>query len=140
MSRENLRQGYLFLTWLIALFAFLIAQYSSDILNFPVCHLCWYQRICIYPLAIILGIAAFRNDGNIAIYTIPLTLLGAFFALYQYLEQMIPNFSPINVCQQGPSCSVIHIHYFGFITFPFASLIACMVMTVLLFVAYYIRN
>lgn len=140
MANSNTRQWALFLTWLIALAAFLIAQYSGDILGLPICHLCWYQRICIYPLAIIIGIAAFRNDGGIVIYTIPLTLLGAAFALFQYFEQMIPNFLPIMVCKQGPSCSTIHFKLLGFITFPFMSLVACIVMTILLAIVYSARE
>lgn len=140
MSGSRLCQWSLFFTWLVALAALFISQYASDILNFPVCHLCWYQRIFTYPLVIIVGIAAFRNDGGIAIYTIPLTLLGALFALYQYLEQMIPNFSPIATCQQGPDCSAIHIKLLGFITFPLASLFACLTMTALLFIAHFSRK
>ncbi|MCB1827805.1 MAG: disulfide bond formation protein B, partial [Coxiellaceae bacterium] len=109
MLRSSTRQWALFLVWLIALAAMLTAQYSSDFLGLPVCHLCWYQRICIYPLVVIIGIAAFRNDGNIALYTMPMTLCGAAFALFQYLEQMIPDFAPILVCTQGPSCSMVHM-------------------------------
>ena len=136
MVNSNARQWTLFFTWIIALSGLLIAQYTSDVLGLPVCHLCWYQRVCIYPLVIIIGIATFRNDGSIAAYTIPLTLLGVIFALLQYLEQMIPNFSPIVVCGQGPSCSTVHIKLLGFMTFPFFSLVACIVMTILLFIAH----
>lgn len=140
MKHSSVRQWSLLLVWLIALSAFLIAQYSGDVLKIPVCHLCWYQRICIYPLVIIIGIAMFRNDGNIAMYTIPMTLLGAAFALFQYLEQMIPNFAPILVCTQGPSCSAVHLKLLGFITFPFASLVACILMSILLFIVHHTRN
>ena len=135
MSQPNLRQWLLFIAWLVALASLLITLYASDVLAIPVCHLCWYQRICIYPLVLILGIATFRNDGNIAIYTIPLAAVGALFALYQYLQQMIPGFKPIDVCAIGPNCSDIHIKLLGFITYPFLSMLVCIFIIVLLGVA-----
>lgn len=139
MQRAQKRQWALFFAWIIALSSFLSTLYLSEALKIPACHLCWYQRICIYPLVIILGIASFRNDGEIARYTIPLTLIGFVFGLYQYLEQMIPNFAPIDVCGHGPSCSTIHIQLLGFITFPFLSMLACLLITVLLSIVHACR-
>ncbi len=127
-----MRQLSLFFAWLIALIALIATLYSSEILNMAVCHLCWYQRICIYPLVILLGIGAFRDDRNVVIYALPLAILGACFALYQYLQQMIPGFALIELCGAGPSCSDIHFKLFGFITFPFLSLIASLAIAFLL--------
>jgi len=135
MEHSNLRQWSLFIAWFIALAGLLVTLYASNILTIPVCHLCWYQRICIYPLVLILGIATFRNDGNIAIYTIPLALIGFIFSLYQYLEQMIPGFSPINVCGTGADCSEIHLKLLGFVTYPFLSMLACTAIIILLVLA-----
>ena len=132
MSDSNLRQWTLFIAWLIALLSLLVTLYASDVLAIPICHLCWYQRICIYPLVVILGIATFRNDGNIAIYAIPLAALGLVFAAYQYLQQMIPNFAPINVCGTGADCSAVHLKLLGFITYPFLSILACVSIIILL--------
>jgi disulfide bond formation protein DsbB len=132
MSNPNKQQWCLFIAWLIALISMLITLYASDILNIPACHLCWYQRICIYPLTIILGIACYRNDPDVTFYSLPLAALGSIFGLLQYLEQIIPGFSPIDVCGLGPSCSDIHIHLLGFITFPLLSIIACGMITMLL--------
>src|SRR4051794_33697473 len=102
MMDDNLQKMSLFIAWIIALAATLITLYSSEILKIPVCHLCWYQRIAMYPLAVILGIAVYRDDRRIAIYAIPLLVFGALFAAYQYLQQMFPSFNPINFCQAGP--------------------------------------
>lgn len=124
----------LFLAWLISLSALLISLYSSEIRNMPVCHLCWYQRIMLYPLSIILGIAIFRDDLSIYVYALPLSLMGAFFALYQYLLQMFPRWAPISFCSTGPSCSDIHFQIFGFITFPLLSLMAALLITILLLI------
>jgi len=133
---DNAKRIFLLLAWVTSLSALLGTIYASEILNYPICHLCWYQRICIYPLAIILGIANFRDDMQIAIYTIPLSVIGAGFALYQYLEQMIPGFAPIDLCKVGPACSEIHLNFFGFVTFPFLSLVACIFITVCLVLSY----
>lgn len=132
---ENTKKLSLFMAWIIALAATLITLYSSEVLKFPICHLCWYQRIAIYPLTILLGIAVWRDDRNIVIYALPLLIIGALFAAYQYLEQMIPGFQPINLCRMGPSCRETYFNLFGFITFPFLSLLACIVMAVLLLIA-----
>ena len=126
------KQYCMLLAWLIALAATLTTLYSSEGLHMPVCHLCWFQRICIYPLVIILGIGAFQNDPRASIYAIPMSIIGGLFALYQYLEQMIPGFSPIQFCTANLSCSTTHIRFFGFITYPFLSFMACLMITLLL--------
>ncbi len=132
----NNRQQYCLLAaWLIALIATLISLYASEILGMRVCSLCWYQRICIYPLALILGIATYRQDLNIYVYTLPLAFLGAIFALYQYLEQMIPSFGPLVVCSPEVDCRKIDWQLFGFITLPSLSLLACMGIIFFLFLS-----
>lgn len=135
MISENHKRFALFSAWLIALIAMLMTLYSSEVALIPVCHLCWYQRICIYPLSIILAIAVFHDDRHIYIYAIPLAVVGAFFALYQYLIQMIPNWGPIEFCTAGPDCRQIYFQLFGFINYPFLSLLACLLIIFLLFLS-----
>ena len=127
-----MRNYSLFFAWLIALIALLATLFASEILKLPVCVLCWYQRICIYPLVILLGMAAYRNDNNIAVYAMPFSIIGFCFAVYQYCEQMIPNFSPIAFCTQAIPCNTIHFKLLGFITFPFLSAIACLFIFIFL--------
>lgn len=135
-----MRKYALYFAWLSALSGTLLSLFLSEILNWPICALCWYQRICLYPLSIILGIACFRNDNKIAIYTLPLSLLGIIFAFYQYLEQMIPGFSPINVCGLGPSCQDIEWIWGGFLTLPLISGLGFFMISLLLIAAYYIKS
>ncbi len=116
-----MKKHALYFAWLLSLVSTLLSLFLSEMLHWPICALCWYQRICLYPLIIILGIACFRSDNRIAIYTLPLTILGIIFAGYQYLEQMIPGFSPIDVCGAGPSCSHVDWMWGGFITLPLIS-------------------
>lgn len=128
----SIKKNSLYLAWIVSIAGMIFSLSLSGIFEWPICHLCWYQRICLYPLAIILGIACFRGDNRVAIYTLPLSLIGVVFSLYQYLEQMIPGFTPINVCGQGPSCSDVHMQLFGFITLPFISMIGFAAVSVLL--------
>jgi disulfide bond formation protein DsbB len=121
--------------WLVALVATIGALYASEVLRMPVCALCWDQRLFVFPLAIQLGIATFRNDRRFAIYAIPLAALGGLFALYHYLIQKIPALAPFTPCRAGAngvSCEKIDWQLFGFITLPFLSLISCVLIVVLL--------
>ncbi|MBP9726518.1 MAG: disulfide bond formation protein B [Gammaproteobacteria bacterium] len=129
---KGMKKYTLYLAWLSSMIGTVLSLFLSEMLHWPICALCWYQRICLYPLAIILGIACFRSDNRIAIYALPLTLLGILFAGYQYLEQMIPGFSPIDVCGSGPSCSRIEAIWLGFITLPLVSMVGFVVISWLL--------
>jgi ribosomal protein L30E len=84
----------LFLAWLVSILAIVATQYASIVFSLPVCQLCWYQRICIYPLAVVLGIGAFQNDARAVVYGIPLSALlmaSCVFALNQHTIVRIPN-------------------------------------------------
>jgi disulfide bond formation protein DsbB len=123
----------LFFAWVISLIVMLSTLFFSEMLQWPVCPLCWYQRIALYPLVILLGIAAYKNDRSIISYAIPFPLIGLFFAVYQYLEQMIPGFASIEFCKNGAvACNAIHLKLLGFITIPFLSGIACLLIFILL--------
>ena len=133
-----LRNYSIYFAWVIALIATMITLYLSVIRGMPVCELCWYQRVCIYPLIVILGIAAYRIDCGIVKYTMPLSIIGFLFALYQYLylEQMIPKFAPLHLCGvNGPDCSDIHLQFWGFVTYPFLGMVATFLITFFLITA-----
>lgn len=82
MTRDN----RLYLAWVVAIVATLGSLYFSEIKEFRPCILCWYQRIAMYPLALILGMAAFRSDFGIRRYALSLAVIGWLIALYQNLE------------------------------------------------------
>jgi disulfide bond formation protein DsbB len=130
------RQLYLFLTWIIALTALLATLYGSEIMKLPICHLCWYQRICFYPLVVILGMGAYENDIRAAVYALPLCALGAAFAGYQTFIQWFPQYESIGVCGLGPSCATMHMKLAGFITFPLLSLGSALCMIALLLLSF----
>jgi disulfide bond formation protein DsbB len=126
---QFIKEQALIISWLIALVALLTTLYLSDILMWPVCHLCWYQRACLYPQVVILAIAAFKNDRNIFPYTLALSIIGLIFATYQYLMQLFPiTFQGITLCGAGPSCSTINMNWLGFVTLPLISVIGFLVL------------
>jgi disulfide bond formation protein DsbB len=126
----------LLIAWFIAVFALVFTLYSSEVLNYPVCNLCWYQRICLYPLTLLLGIAAYKNESVVIPYALPLPCIGLLFAIYHYLEQKFPQtFNVIHLCSVGVPCSAQHFKLFGFITFPFLSILACVALITLLIIA-----
>ncbi len=96
----------------------------SEILKFPPCVLCWYQRICMYPLVIIFGVAILKKDKNFVWYAWPLIVIGWLIAFYHNLlyYNILPEAAA--PCIQGVSCTTKFIQWFGFITIPFLSLAA----------------
>lgn len=80
------RDNRLYLAWLVALSATLGSLYFSEVQGFRPCVLCWYQRIAMYPLTVILGVAALGGDLRIRRYVLPLAAVGWVIALIQNLE------------------------------------------------------
>lgn len=128
-------RGYsLFLAWVVSSIATLGSLYFSEILGYIPCELCWYQRIFMYPLVLLLGIANCRRDRSIIYYALPLTVLGGSLSLVHYLIQKTPWFSRIGPCSEGVPCSGEYINWFVFITIPFLALLAFTLITLLLWV------
>lgn len=120
----------LYLSWLQALIATLGSLYYSEIRHFTPCVLCWYQRILMYPLVIIIAIGILRRDKGVYLYVLPLSILGSLIAFYHVLLQK--GFLPEAVapCQIGASCTTKFVGYFGFVTIPVMSLTAFIIITV----------
>lgn len=98
------RDNRLYLAWVVALIATIGSLYFSEIRGFRPCVLCWYQRIMMYPLAIILGVAALRGDLGVRAYGLALAGIGFLTALYQNLETwgVVPT---LRACSADPSAS-----------------------------------
>jgi disulfide bond formation protein DsbB len=132
LNRSSL---FLYLAWLVAVVATLGSLYFSEIRGFLPCELCWYQRIAMYPLAIILGIAAYTNDVKISKYVLPLSIIGGLIAFYHYLLEKIPGFATVAPCSKGIPCNVAWINWFGFMTIPFLALVGFILITVFIFLS-----
>ena len=127
-----LRSYGLYLAWLVSLVATGGSLYFSEVVGFVPCVLCWYQRIFMYPLVLLLGIASYRQDTGIKIYALPLAIIGGSISLYHYLDQKIAGFGFPHVCSGGVPCDAQYINWLGFITIPFLALIAFAIITVAL--------
>lgn len=122
-----------YLSFLIALVAMLGSLYFSEILHYQACTYCWYARILMYPLVIILGIAAVRKDESQCLYVLPFTILGMCMTTYHYLTQKLPSLiSTSGACGLIP-CDTIYINWFGFITIPLLAFTAFTLIFVLQF-------
>ncbi len=128
-------EGLYYLAWLVALTATLGSLYFSEVRQFVPCTLCWYQRILMYPLVVILGVAAWRRDRGAVAYALPLALLGIVVSVYHVLDQKIPGFGFPGACSSGVPCNVAYIDYLGFITIPVLAATAFVLISGLLIVA-----
>lgn len=118
----------LYFAWVVALVATLGSLYFSEIAGFIPCKLCWFQRIFMYPLTIFLGIACFRNDRKVAIYVLPMTIIGGLISILHIFEQKLGVFK--GMCTAGVPCSGEYIHWLGFITIPMLALTAFILITI----------
>jgi disulfide bond formation protein DsbB len=117
-------QGYgLWLAWLMAVVATLGSLYYSEVAGFTPCEYCWYQRIAMYPLAIIFGIAVIRRDRGIRIYAIPLALVGGAISTYHYTIQHFPSLAT-GSCDVFAPCSAAYVWKFDFVSIPFMALVS----------------
>ena len=125
----------IYLAFLQVWVAVLGSLYFSEIKGLTPCFLCWVQRIFMYPLIFILTVAIWRKDKSVPYYVLPLSVTGALVGLYQYLLQMTPlSRVELVTCSATAPCSAIQVMFFGFITIPFLSMTAFIVISALMLV------
>ena len=118
--------------WLIALISTLGSLFFSEIMEFPPCVLCWYQRIAMYPLVFIFFVGAIKEIDSVLYFSAPLVVCGWILSVYHNLlhYDIIPESA--SPCLQGVSCSTVYINWFNFFTIPILSFIAFTILAVLL--------
>lgn len=104
--------------------------YFSEIRHFEPCLLCWYQRILMYPLAVIMGFALITRVSVIAWLVLGTAVVGQAVAAYHVLLQKTSWFSSATTCGTGPSCAIPYIDWFGIVTIPMLSLMAFMLIAI----------
>lgn len=117
----------------VATVASLGSLYLSEIAHLTPCTYCWYQRIAMYPLVVILGVAAWRKDHGIRIYAALLAGIGAVIAVYHRLNQVFPDLGG-TACSTGVPCSSAWFTLFGFVTIPYMALSGFLFILALLWV------
>lgn len=130
VNKNSNKVWILYFAWIVSVIATLGSLYFSEIKGFIPCDLCWFQRIFMYPLVIILGIGTFQSDISVKKYVLPLSIIGGTISFFHYLEQKVPGFGGIKPCVSGVPCSAQYINWFGFITIPFLALIAFTLITI----------
>ncbi|MEX2470874.1 MAG: disulfide bond formation protein B [Gemmatimonadota bacterium] len=124
-----------FCAWLIATASTLGALFFGEVMKLPPCSLCWYQRIFMFPMALVLPFGLLPFDGKVVRSVLPLAGIGLLLAAVHVLivEGVIPE--RLVPCRQGVLCSETVIEFFGFVTIPLLSFSAFAIITVLLTVA-----
>jgi disulfide bond formation protein DsbB len=126
-----------FTCWLVATASTLGALFFSEVMQLPPCALCWYQRIFIFPLVLMLPMGLFPWDRSVIRYALPLLLVGSIVSVFQLLLVwgVIPE--SIQPCRQGVSCKDVQIEWLGFLSIPLLSFVAFLVMNALLIAAHF---
>lgn len=119
------------MAWFVALVATTGSLYFSEVAGYEPCTLCWYQRIAMYPIVVILAIAAARRERAGAVYAAGLALVGAVIAGYHVLLEWFPALDS-GVCSATTPCTLIWFRVFGFISLPTLALVAFLFILTLL--------
>lgn len=134
------QQGWvlIFICWLIAMAALFGSLFFSEVMGLKPCVLCWWQRIFIYPLAVLFLVGLLpqgdKVDLSVVRYTLPLAVIGLGFAIYHYL--VYSGFIPesLQPCSKDLSCSEINLELMGFVTIPMLSIFAYSAIIILLLI------
>lgn len=129
-----IKKNILYIAWIQSIIGTFGSLFFSEVMQLPPCVLCWYQRILMYPLVLIIAVGILRRDKGIYQYVLPLSLTGLLIATYH--NMLYYGFIPesIQPCRLGISCTTKQIEWFGFITIPLMSLAAFVVITTCMFI------
>ena len=127
----------IWLAWLVALVATLGSLFYSEVIGFPPCRLCWFQRIAMYPMAVVLFVGAIRREFQVKYYALPLALIGFAISVYHVFVQWFPTLEGTS-CDPNNPCSNKFVEIFGFVTIPFMAGAGFILIAVLL--AFYVNE
>jgi len=130
---DSVRPIALWLAWLVAAVTMAGSLYYSLGAHFTPCELCWYQRICEYPLALILLVAAVRRDVSVRDYAVPVAAVGAAIAGYHTQLQAFPE--QHSFCAAFNPCTNRYVWEFGFVSLPLMDLAALLFVITMLMIA-----
>ena len=128
MSKKS--ENLLLFMWIVSMTATMGSLFFSEIRGYEPCELCWIQRIFMYPLVLILGIAYVQKNARIAVTTATFSIIGGAISLYHYGLQKISFMSENAPACGRVSCTGEYINIFGFITIPFLALTAFILIAI----------
>jgi disulfide bond formation protein DsbB len=132
--RSSFGSSALLVAFVVATLATLGSLYFSEVAHFEPCRLCWYQRIAMYPLVVILGVAAVRRDPAVRRYAVPIAVIGALIATYHYALEWLPWLDS-GVCAASTPCTIVWFRELGFISLPYLALSAFLLIMALVWLA-----
>ncbi len=134
LQKSDLNEVLPYIAWAIALAATVGSLFFSEVMELPPCVLCWYQRIAMYPLVLIIATGIILKDTRLKLYSLPLCLIGLAISVYHNLLYygIIPE--SITPCTAGISCTSKQIEWLGFITIPLMALTAFVSISIILFI------
>lgn len=130
---DEIHRVALWAAWIVATVTTLGSLYFSEITRYTPCDLCWYQRICMYPLTVVLLVAAVRDDRRVWTYVAPVAAIGALTATYHSQLQAFPEQQ--SFCSTTVPCTARYVWEFGFISLPFMALTAFVFILTMVFLA-----
>jgi len=129
--RLSLEGRGMLLAWIMALIAMLGSLYYSQIAGFLPCEYCWYQRIAMYPIVVILGIALLKKDRGIRPYVYGLAIPGGLISTYHYLVERFPDLQ-VGECNLCIPCSVAWFMKFDLVSIAFMAFVCFAVIVTVL--------
>ncbi|MCK9215368.1 MAG: disulfide bond formation protein B [Rhodoferax sp.] len=135
-NQADARWTLVFSAWLVAAMATLGALFMSEIMGFAPCVLCWWQRIFMFPLVLVLALGLFPFDPKVLRYALPLATMGLLVAGFHVLLTMGIVPETLAPCRDGVPCKTLQIEWFGFVTIPLLSFFAFLVLNLLLVTAH----
>jgi len=124
--------GFLKFNFLAALAGTFGSLFFSEVMHFPPCTLCWYQRIFLYPLVFIFGVAIWKQDGEYKKYALPIAIAGLATSIYHNLLYYGFISEALAPCTQDVSCSSKQLELLGFITIPLLSMVGFLIIVALI--------
>jgi len=128
--KNNSKENLLYCIFIISTVATLGSLYFSEIMNFDPCKLCWFQRIFMYPLPILTAIAIIKKDYQQSVSFLFISSIGLMFSMYHNIIKLLPT-DYKGACGQI-SCTIDYFNFMGFITIPFLSFFAFLLIELLL--------
>ncbi len=108
--------------------------YYSEVAHFVPCELCWYQRICVYPLVAILAVGVARRDTATWMFAAPFVVVGVPLGIYHWLVERVPAIADTTACSAAAPCAIPYFEELGFVTLAFMSMSALLLVGALLWV------
>lgn len=125
---------FLYVQLTISAAAIFGSLFFSEVMKLPPCNLCWYQRILLYPVALIVLTGIYLQSSDTNRFVAPFAWLGLGIAVYHNLiyYKIIQVIIP---CTESAPCTAQQLNYLGFITIPLLSASAFLMLSIINFSA-----